>query len=80
MGPRSATVLGDGQTVCLLSSIKPPRVVSAADSDLPTGSERRAFAPDDHRRAVAERLMKAALVVDSDPIADAEPSPRFQTS
>ena len=67
-----------------LSFIKPPRVLSAAVSDPPVGmwSTRlrcphvhrpwaSPFAPDGHRHAIAERLMKAALVVENDPIADA---------
>jgi hypothetical protein len=35
------------------------------------GPRRRAFAPDGHRRAIAERLMKAALVVEGEVFADA---------
>src|SRR5271165_4507835 len=39
---------------------------------MPTGSSRRrAFAPDGHRDAVAERLMKASLVVEGEVFVDA---------
>jgi hypothetical protein len=34
------------------------------------GSRRRAFAPDGHRCTIAERLMKAALVVEGEVLAD----------
>jgi hypothetical protein len=36
-----------------------------------TGSRRRAFSEDRHRRAVVERLVKATLVVEGEPFADA---------
>ena len=39
-----------------------------------TGSGRRACAEDRHGRAVAERLVKATLVVEGDPFANARPS------
>jgi hypothetical protein len=38
-----------------------------------TGRRPRAFAPDGHRSAIAERQMKAAIVVEGDPFADADP-------
>ena len=36
------------------------------------GCQRRAFAPDGHRRAIAERLMKSALVVEGEVFADTD--------
>ena len=39
-----------------------------------TGSRRRAFPEDRHRRAVFQRLVKAALVVEGDPFANSRPS------
>ncbi len=37
----------------------------------------RAFAPNGHRRAIAERLMKAALVIEGEVFADAGPRIAF---